>query len=145
MKPILLDTCFIVYEIKQGNQKKLEEFCEKNDVRITSFNMAELEHVEKHLPHDKKHINKFLKNTNLPTIELDVKPGEHQQEKDYVNKVDNDLLRIIQDPSDAVLVACAIENRCDVLTRDKHHIFSAELENKLNEYGIEIRNGMTLE
>lgn len=137
---IFLDTCLIIYEIEQGNLRKLEEFSKKNDARITSFNLEELMHVEKKFGHLKRLIREAIR--ILPVHEIPVHPGDAEEEKKFVKQTSHDLLQKIKDPSDAVLIAAAINEKADVITRDKHHIFTTLLENELNKYGIRVFNSL---
>ncbi|MCF7871418.1 hypothetical protein K9L97_00105 [Candidatus Woesearchaeota archaeon] len=139
-KTILLDTCFIIYELKQGKEKKLENFLKNHEAYITSFNAEELEKITKHKPEIHHALKKLLESDLLKITNIDVKPGQRQKEKEYVQKTEPCLLKIVKDPSDAVLVAAAIKSTSDVLTRDKHHIFKDIVENKLNKYNIKIYN-----
>jgi len=135
---ILLDTCFIIYELEEGEEKRLEEFCRRDDVFVASFNIAELEHVSKNIPAIEKPLRRLLKSEAIKILEIPVSPGEREAEKKFANDTDEKILRIMQDPSDAVLIAAAIRNKADVITRDKHHIFKTALENELNEYKIAV-------
>ena len=56
------------------------------------------------------------------------------------DEVDKNILKIVSDPSDAVLVACGILTKSDIITRDKHHLFTVELENFLKRYNIRVLN-----
>ena len=88
----------------------------------------------------KKRVHNFLKNNDLKKLNVDVSPGKREDEVAFSNTVDNNILKIISDPSDAVLVACGIVTNSDILTRDKHHLFTVELENYLKKYGIRVLN-----
>lgn len=139
-RTVLLDTCFIIYELDNGKEKKLENFLKNHEAYITSFNFLELKHVAHKQEHIHKALKRLLDSDTLKVISIDVKPGEREKEVIYANKTDSKILQIIQDPSDAVLIAAAIKSRSDVLTRDKHHIFKAVLENQLKEYKIQVYN-----
>jgi len=140
---ILLDTCFIIYELQEGEEKRFEEFCRRDDVFVTSFNIAELEHVSKNIPAIEKPLRRLLKSGAIKILEISVSPGEQEVEEKFANDADEKILRIIHDPSDAVLIAAAIKNKADVITRDKHHIFKTALENELNQYKIAVYNDVS--
>lgn len=130
---VLLDTCFIIEMASRGKSIKLK------NLGITSFNVEELLKKEHHLSHViKKNLRVFLKKTNFVIVDVPVSPGWRMQEKDFVLAVNHDLLKSVEDPSDAVLMAAAIQTRSDVLTKDKHHLFTTKLENFLYDYGIRV-------
>lgn len=139
---VLLDTSFLVYELKR-NPRALSEFCKDNFVLITDFNLSELESLGRHDHGIKRLAKKFLEKNLVKTLLTKIVIGDWEGEKQYASSTDTDLLKHVYDPSDAVLVAAAIRSRSDVLTRDKHHLFTAELENKLSEYNIKIFNDIT--
>lgn len=141
---IFLDTCFIIYELEEGKEKRLEEFCRRDDIFVTSFNIAELEHVSKNIPAIEKPLRRLLKSGAIKIFEVPVMPGEKEKEEIYANNADEKILKIIRDPSDAVLIAAAIKNKADVITRDKHHIFKVALENELSNYDIAVYNDISL-
>lgn len=139
-KSFLLDTCFLLYELEKDNEKKLEEFCQEHNVYMTSFNIEELEHVEKRIPNIKHKVKSFLQKKLIKKILIDVHLGETIKEKKYSDETNHNLLKKIHDPSDALLVAAAIRTKSDILTRDKHHIFTSEVENELKKFGIDVKN-----
>ncbi|MBU4501799.1 MAG: PIN domain-containing protein [Nanoarchaeota archaeon] len=133
---ILLDTCFIIHNL--SNHKHFE-LLKGKDVAITSFNLEELLYVERKLGHElKKLIRKFLKETNFKILELPIHPGRYKDEREFVKMVDKDLLKKVGDPSDAVLIAAAIKTDSIVLTKDKHHMFTVQLEEFLKKYNLKV-------
>ena len=88
----------------------------------------------------KKRVHNFLKNNNIKRLNINISPGQRESEASFVNTVDENILKIISDPSDALLVACGILSHSDILTRDKHHLFTVELENYLKKYDIKVNN-----
>ena len=135
----LLDTCFFIHVFKNDLSKKLVGFCEKNKVGMSSFNFNELLHVHHHFPGQMNHhIRFFLKQKLMYNMPVNVQPKDHESERKYVREFDNTILKIIQDPSDAVLFVLAIKVKADVLTKDKHHIFTAIAENYSNKYNVNI-------
>ncbi|MBT3984944.1 hypothetical protein HOD38_03390 [archaeon] len=129
---VLLDTCFIIDCVSRNKKVKI------NNLGVTSFNVEELLRVEHRLGHLKRGIRKFIKDTDFVIVEVPVSPGAWMQEKDFVQAVDHGLLKNIADTSDAVLMAAAIQTQSDVLTKDKHHLFTTQLENFLYDYGIHV-------
>jgi len=128
----LLDTCFIIHSVKHNKKITIK------NAAITSFNIEELLRVEHRLGHLKKGLRNFIKNTSFVIVDVPVSPGQWMQEKDFVLSVNHDLLKEVSDASDAVLMAAAIQTQSDVLTKDKHHLFTTKLENFLNDYGIRV-------
>lgn len=133
---LLLDTCFIIDSVEHHRLADLLV----HSVAITSFNVEELLHVTRHL-HDKvKEALRHFFNTHkdIRILEIPVHPGDRDSEHSFVAGVDERLLKVVADPSDAVLIATAIATKSDVLTKDKHHLFTVKLENFLKEYGINV-------
>jgi predicted nucleic acid-binding protein len=129
---VLLDTCFIFSHLEH---KELlpEKFA------TTSFNAEELVHVTTHhLGKMKRRVRDFLKKSNIVVVDIDVSPGSCDNEKEYVSSVDADLLKHIADPSDAVLIATALRTKSNVLTKDKHHLFTSDLINYLSDKGVKV-------
>ncbi|MBD3163994.1 hypothetical protein GF323_02240 [Candidatus Woesearchaeota archaeon] len=71
-------------------------------------------------------------------MEIGVEPGDRQKEENYVDSIDGEVLRHCKDPSDCVLLATAIKTKSAVLTKDKHHLFNAELENFVKKYNTRV-------
>lgn len=135
---VFVDTCFLVHCMEKGFGKKLISI---PNLALTSFNAEELVHIHHHLQH---HINtslrSFLKQGKFQFVDVPVHPGNRLEEISFVGDIDRQLLRYVHDPSDAVLIAAAIATKSDVLTRDKHHLFTVDLENFLDKYGISVYN-----
>lgn len=136
---ILVDTCFLIDVFDKSHQAKFEEFCEIHNVVLTSFNAEELSY-NIHRIHEKakEHLKKFLKKSNITLLNISLSPGSSVQERAYVEMIDPELLEKVHDPSDAVLVATAIRIQANILTKDKHHLFTTQLENFLNKYSIKV-------
>ncbi len=128
---VLVDTCFFIDELQHHHDKELE------NLAMTSFNAEELVHVAHRLP-EKHHIRKFLKKSKMLIVDIPVSPGDAKAEKEFVNSIDPDLLELIADPSDAVLIAAALQTSSHVLTKDKHHLFTTTLENYLEGHTIRV-------
>lgn len=141
-KTVLLDTSFLIYELNR-DVKALKEFCAENNVLMADFNLIELSNVEKHNHSIKRKAKKFFEERIIRKIVTSINPGEWEKERKYALETDPDLLRYVHDASDAVLVAAAIKSNSDILTRDKHHLFTAELENKLSEYNTKVFNDIS--
>lgn len=133
---ILLDTCFVINILE--HHKHLDKLKDKS-LGMTSFNVEELLHVEHRLKRgDKKVIRNFLKHPKFCIVDLPVHPGDKEGETNFVKSVDEDLLKEVHDPSDAVLIAVAIKTKSTVLTKDKHHLFTIVLEEFLKRYDIKV-------
>ena len=137
----LLDTCFVFYILKKEKTHQLLEFCRKNKVGMSSFNLAEINHVHHRLDGTlNHHLRNFLKQKVVSCVPVGVIPGDREAERRFVSEFDEKLLHIVPDPSDAVLFVQALQIHATVLTRDKHHLFTTRAENYINEYGIEVLN-----
>ena len=137
---ILLDTCFFIHTFEHQKEHHLKELIGKFNVAMTSFNAEEFllkEHsVDERV---REYARKFLKhNPSISIVYIDVHPGDRFTEKTYVNSIDADLLAEIPDASDAVLIATAIKTNSKVLTKDKHHLFTVQLENYIKKYNLEV-------
>ncbi len=135
----LLDTCFFIHVFKNDLVKKLVGFCKENKVGMSSFNFEEFLHTDYKFPGQMDHhIRNFLKQKLLYNIPIHVLPGDQDSERKYVRDFDESILKIVQDPSDAVLFVLAIKLKADILTKDKHHIFTAIAENYSNKYNVKV-------
>jgi len=133
---ILLDTCFVINILE--HHKNLSKLKNRN-VAITSFNAEEIIYIKKKLSFfAKKLVRRFLKSGGFLILEIPVHPGNPEEERKFVNSVDKELLKKVHDPSDAVLIAAAIKTDSIVLTKDKHHIFTVELEEFLKKYDLKV-------
>lgn len=138
----LLDTCFIYYIFEHQKEQELIDFCNKNSVALTSFTVEEIIH---HLHHVKDLVRERLRHlikhgALLNIIEINVHPGEIDQEIGYVVGVDDKLIHLIPDHSDAVLAAAAVKLNANIITRDKHHLFTTLLSDYFKDIGLEVRN-----
>jgi len=137
----LIDTCFLIHAFEAGKVHELEALCQQHKVAMSSFNLHELvlKHHKLHgtLSH---HIRDFLKKKMISNIHIGIEPGERFKEKDFVNQFDPKILQIVRDPSDAIILVLALKLRANILTRDKHHLFTTGAENYLHEYGIQVLN-----
>lgn len=132
---ILLDTCFLVDAL--GHNERVGKLLKLKNLAITSFNAEEFLHIERRLPHEiRKRARKML--SGLSIIDIDVHPGEWKKEKSFVNDIEPKLLITIPDASDAVLAAAAIVTTSNILTKDRHHLFTAALENLSKDYNIKV-------
>lgn len=133
----LIDTCEIINLFENNKENLLLS----DSVAVCSFNRDELlkvmhrHKINEHLRHK---VRKFFANNKVNIIEVPVTPGNVIEEKVYVDSIDRDLLRLIPDPSDAVLAACALRARADVVTRDRHHLYTAKLENLFDKFNIKV-------
>ena len=132
----LIDTCFLIYLVEHSEH--LEELTGLPNEAMTTFNIQEIVRVEHRLHRKKSTMRKFLKKSDMEIVEIDVNPGDTEGEKKFVLSVDPDILKYCPDPSDAVLLAVAIKTNSSILTRDKHHLFNAALENFASKYNIRV-------
>lgn len=137
----LIDTCFLAYCFQHNKEKQLLEFCKKNKVGMSTFNLAEFVHMHHKLHSENHQVRKFLKEKILYRVPIDINPGEREKERQYVEEFNTKIMEIVKDASDAVLFVLAIKIRANILTRDKHHVFNAVAENYFNEWNEKILNG----
>lgn len=131
---LLLDTCFVLNML---HKHKLHELFER-EVVLTSFNVEELLHVAKHQS-EKAMLRRFIEqHPALAVLDVPVHAGDWAGEEAFVRSVDSALLLQIPDASDAVLIAAAMKTNSDVLTKDKHHLFTTKLTNFLSSEGINV-------
>ena len=136
---ILIDSCFFIDVFEKNKQNAFETLCEYHDVAITSFNAEEVAYnIHRFRDKTKEYMKHFLKNTNMMMLEIAVSPGSRNHEEEFINRIDPELLEQVHDPSDAVLVATAIQTRSTILTKDKHHLFTAHLNNFLHKYDVPV-------
>lgn len=130
---VFLDTCFL-FDLLDRNGKLLKGY----NYAVSSFNVEELLKVSHRLHKDKVAIRRLLKEHSFVVYDIDVHIGDVDSEKKFVGSVCNELLKLIRDPSDAVLLALALKTKSIVLTKDKHHLFTVQLENFVSKYGIKV-------
>ncbi|MFH1915937.1 MAG: hypothetical protein ABIJ21_01615 [Nanoarchaeota archaeon] len=137
---ILLDTCFLVHALQNRKEKDLIRLMEQYPVGLTSFNVDELDHIRHKIDeHVREALRKLLHhNQDLIIVGIPVHPGNRRLEEDYIRTIDPVLFSDVPDPSDAVLMAVAIQTLSSVLTRDKHHLFTTKLQNYIQKYGIAV-------
>lgn len=133
----LIDTCSIINLFENNKEDVLLD----KDIAVCSFNKDELtkithrHSINEHLRH---RIRKFFEKNSINIVYIPVTPGNELEEKVFVESIDNELLKLIPDPSDAVLAACAARHKADIVTRDRHHLYTAKLENFFNRQGIKV-------
>ncbi len=133
----LIDTCSIINLFENNDEKQLLD----ENIAVCSFNKEELTNishrhsVNEHLRH---RIRKFFEKNDVKIIDVPVSPGNRIEEKVYVDSISTELLKVIPDPSDAVLAACAMSNKADIVTKDRHHLYTAKLENLFNKNNIKV-------
>jgi hypothetical protein len=135
-----LDTCFLYWVFEHNHVNELHEFCERNIVSITSFNSEEFIFHSKDVHSDVRvHFRTFVKKKpKLYFHVIPVSPGNNYEEIKFVDSIDPELRKLIPDTSDAVLIAEAINKKANVLTRDKHHLFTTVLEDYLVDKHIKV-------
>lgn len=136
---ILLDTCFLLNLL--DHKDKIKSIGKIENLAMTSFNAEEIIMINHKIDHRlKNEIRKFLKRHRFIIVEVPVHPGRKEEEIAFVKEADEKILEKVSDPSDAVLIATAIKTRSIVLTRDKHHLFTVQLENFIKDYNIKVYN-----
>lgn len=137
----VLDTCFLFYVFDKQLEHKLVKFCQDSIVAITSFTVQELIHHKKDASKlFKERFRHIVSDLRLYVIQMDVHPGEVVSEREFVNDFDPAILHLVRDPSDAVSLVVALQHGANIITRDKHHLFTTALENYLNEKGLRVLN-----
>lgn len=138
----LIDTCFFVWILEHNKQNHFKEFLQHNKCAITSFNVEEFVHIDHKINgHIRESARRFLHSVNnFFVLEISVHPGNKEGEHSFVKSVLPELDAKEHDPSDAVILAVAIQTGANVLTRDKHHIFNVQMENFLNKYDVRVLN-----
>lgn len=137
-----IDTCFLYYIFDNQLEKEFVSFCDKYIVALSSFTIEEVLFHR----HDVSHVfrerfrHEVSEGLRLYRVDTPVHPGERERERSFVAEFDKALLQLIPDPSDAVLLVVALEHKANVLTRDKHHLFTTKLENFLIDQGISVYN-----
>lgn len=133
----LLDTSFFISCME--HHERMEMLLNVPLIAMTSFNAEELIHIERNLSHStRKNIRHFLKEGKIVVVNVDAHPGDWKGERAFVELADPALLMHVHDPSDAVLIAAAIKTHSNVFTKDKHHLFTVELEEFVKQYDIKV-------
>ena len=134
---VLLDTSFFVSSME--HHERMEMLLKVPFIAMTSFNAEELIHIERNLSHStRKNIRAFLKEGKIVIVSIDAHPGDWKGERAFVELADPALLMHVHDPSDAVLIAAAIKTHSNVFTKDKHHLFTVELQEFVKHYDIKV-------
>ena len=137
----LIDTCFFIYIFEHHKEKELIKLMKKKRFAMTSFNVEEYLYIHHKLHNDiNVAVRKFLKKKKLVVLEVPVHPGHAKDEHSFGKSIIPELDANEHDPSDAVILAAAIHVGADVLTRDKHDMFNARMENFLHTYEIRVLN-----
>jgi predicted nucleic acid-binding protein len=140
MNFVFLDTCFFIHTFEHQKEHHLKELMDVKNVAMTSFNVNEFL-LKEHVVDERvrEYARKFLKkHPKITILDVDVLPGNRDQEKFFVRSIDPELLKDVADASDAVLIAAAIKTGSAVMTKDKHHLFTTKLENYLHKYNIKV-------
>ena len=137
-----IDTCFLYYLFEHQKDKEFRIFCEQNIVALTSFNIEEVLFHSHDVSHVfREHFRRFVKGDGrIFRYDVEVSPGDVDGEKKFIGDFDSNLLEIIPDPSDAVLLVAALKTHTNVLTRDKHHLFTTRLENYVSDFKLSVLN-----
>ena len=139
---VLIDTCFLYYLFENHLEKEFIDYCEHNRVALTSFTVLEVLHHSHDVNHNfREHFRRLVKEgLKLGVIDISVHPGDPDGEMDFVKTIDEELIHLIPDHSDAVIAAVAVKLHANLLTRDKHHLFTTVLENYFSHKGIVVKN-----
>ncbi len=134
----LVDTCVVIrgWEGKGASHTILKRLMSNYpDLAVTDFTLLELKHrAPRHLY---KIVNEHLSPEHI--FKTGVKPGQWDEERNYDITFDSELLKLIPDPSDAVLIAAAEHYHLNgVITLDRHHLYTARLENYLDKKGLQV-------
>ncbi|MFP4523167.1 MAG: PIN domain-containing protein [Candidatus Nanoarchaeia archaeon] len=140
----IVDTCFLYWIIEHQHFKPFILFCKKHVVAVTSFTIEEvLYHAHDVDEHVRSRLRRALKkDLRLFRYDIDVFPGNFEEEHAFVSKTVPELIPLIPDPSDAVIAAVAYQTKAHLLTRDKHHLFTTQLNNFFTKKGIRVLNNL---
>ncbi|MDD4878080.1 MAG: hypothetical protein PHO02_03530 [Candidatus Nanoarchaeia archaeon] len=134
---VFLDTSFFVSCME--HHERMEMLLKVPFIAMTSFNAEEFLHIERNLSHStRKNARDFIKAGKIVVVAVDAHPGDWKSERAFVELADPALLMHVHDPSDAVLIAAAIRTHSNVFTKDKHHLFTVELEEFAKQYDIKV-------
>lgn len=135
---LLVDTCFLIYAL-EGRQGKLLRLMHGHKLYLTSFTLQEFDHIKHRIDEKvRERARSFFRHQQLPILDIPPRPGNRKSEGKYVNSVQPSLLIDVPDPSDAVLIAAGIATGASILTRDRHHLYTARLENHLRAHDISV-------
>ncbi len=140
----VVDTCFLYYLFEKQHENAFVESCAEHIVVLTSFTADEFLFHSHDVNHDvRERFRHAIKHgLRLFYYEMPVHPGDREGEKTFVHNYDENLLKLIPDPSDAVLLVAALTLKADVLTRDKHHLFTTKLQNYVYDKGLQVLNNL---
>ncbi len=140
----VVDTCFLYYLFEHQHEKAFVETCNEYIVVLTSFTAEEF-FFHRHDVNEevRERFRKTAKNgLRLFYYEVPVSPGNPEAERDFIKSFDSELLTVVPDPSDVILLVVALQLKADILTRDKHHLFTTKLENYVYTRGIQVLNNL---
>lgn len=140
----VVDTCFLYYLFSHQHEKAFIETCNEYVVVLTSFNAEEFLFHSHDVPHEVRERFRHAVKHGLRLFfhNIPIKPGDSAGEKEFVASYDEHILQIVPDPSDAVLLVAALRLKADILTRDKHHLFTTKLENYVYDKGLQVLNNL---
>lgn len=137
----LVDTCVVIRGFNEGGAShriwESMEAQEETFVALTDFNLHEL---EKHGEHKLvRRVHEAVQSGAVPMFEIGVSPGDWSGEKQYERLVDPAIVGLVEDPSDAVLIAAAEQLGAEgVITLDRHHLYTGKLWSYLEHKGLHI-------
>ncbi len=134
----LVDTCVIIrgWEGKGASHRVFKRLLSNHsDLGLVDFTLAELK--LKAPSHLYRIVLEHISEDRV--FKTGVRPGDWDEEREYEIEFDPELLKLVPDPSDAVLIAAAEHYRLDgVITLDRHHLYTAVLENYLSKKGLSV-------
>lgn len=134
----LVDTCFLIHAL-EGHQGKLLRLMHDHQLVLTSFTLQEFDFIRHRIDEKvRERARAFFRHQTMAILDIPPHPGDRKGEERYVNSVQPSLLQNISDPSDAVLAAAGIAAHASILTRDRHHLYTARLENHLKNNDIAV-------
>jgi predicted nucleic acid-binding protein len=138
----LVDTCVLINGFKEvsGAAQRIVRAMQAQDdgfLAITDFNLHELERRGEHQVVRK--VKEAIASGKVPLYSIGVAPGDWTGEKAFERLIDPALVRLVEDPSDAVLIAAAEKFRAEgVITQDRHHLYTSKLWGYLEERHIKL-------
>ncbi|MBN3037697.1 MAG: hypothetical protein JW834_04605 [Candidatus Diapherotrites archaeon] len=137
----LVDTCVLLHGFEErhgGCAAVLASLLSpEHKLGLTDFTLDELELKGSHK--FRRTLEEAVDAGNVPLVRTGVRPGEWGKEKAYEDLVDEELRKLVADPSDGVLVAACERFGCDgVVSCDRHHIYTGRLWSYLESKGIHV-------
>jgi predicted nucleic acid-binding protein len=138
----LVDTCVLINGFKEvsGAAQRIVRAMQAQsggELAITDFNLHELERRGEHQVVRK--VKEAIASGKVPLYPIGVAPGDWTGERVFERLIDPALVRLVEDPSDAVLIAAAEKFHAEgVITQDRHHLYTSKLWGYLEERHIKL-------